>query len=610
MTDIPSPFDRLRFFCLLNFPLFFIIFLLYGALNPAAFSLASWAYFIVLSLVHAGLSCFLFLFVLPALVYFLSYKWLKPIMVSPLIASFGQFFLCVDLFCYSQFQTHINAPILAMILSPARAEIFDLTGSEYFSLGFVLGSLLFLQFILSKLSKNCRLGMLRFLRAGQYALIFLFLASQGIYAFADAAYKPQFLKPTELIPGFWGLTAKRFLARHHLVPPVRQQGFYSNNSKLHYPLNPLKIKKIRNKPNILVIAIDAWRFDSLTSAITPRIFAHARQFCNFKAHYSGGNCTRSGIFSLFYSVNPADFDAFYRAGKGPVLFDVLKQQGYKIGIFPSASALSPPFHRTVFVNVPEFNPATEGIDSVARDKAVTQKVKEFTTSAVKAKKPFFAFVFYDSAHAYQYPENEIRAPFQPAQKVNHLNLHRPDNQYLYRNQYQNALFFVDSLVGDVLEDLQMKDAFANTFIIITSDHGEEFNDNGKGYWGHNSNFTPAQTRVPLLVHWPRQQMACEITHITSHYDIVPTLLAEVLGVKNATSDYALGFSLMNSALREVILMASYGKLALFLPLQNSLVIINRWGLYSLYDLKDNLQNKVELESRLYKNALAQMNRFH
>jgi membrane-anchored protein YejM (alkaline phosphatase superfamily) len=39
-------------------------------------------------------------------------------------------------------------------------------------------------------------------------------------------------------------------------------------------------------------------------------------------------------------------------------------------------------------------------------------------------------------------------------------------------------------------------------VIVTSDHGEEFNDTGKNYWGHNGNFSPYQVAVPLLVRGP------------------------------------------------------------------------------------------------------------
>lgn len=611
MIKAQSARQRLQFFNVLNFPLVLCGLLLYALHHTGTFTWISWGYLLLLSAAYAGLICFFLLFLLPLVFHYLTLKKLPLIGLAALSGAGLFFLLSLDYFCYATFQTHLNAPLFSMLLSPARAQIFDLTASEYLSLGFILAGICALQFILVLITARFKPPPSHLLRASQLLLLGLYGLSQGVYVWADAAFERQILQVSELTPGFWGMTAKRFLARHHLVSPDKQQASFNQKSAvLHYPLKPLTLKPAAPSPNILIIAIDAWRFDHINSQNTPHIAAISHKFTRFNAHYSGGNCTRSGIFSLFYSANPADFAAFYRAGTGPVLFDVLTQKGYEIGIFPSASALSPPFHRTVFANVSGFNAETPGKDSIERDKAITHKVKQFSAQALNAAKPFFAFVFYDSVHAYHYPDKGISAPFQPAKKINHLNLSSANNQRLYRNQYQNALYFVDSLVGEVLDDLQAKNALDNTVIIITADHGEEFNDNGKGYWGHNSNFTPAQTHVPMLLHRPGQHAAAEINHVTSHYDIIPTLMNDLLGVKNPPADYALGHSLQDAAVRDVILMASYGKSALFIPKDNMLAEINRWGLYDIYDLKGNQKRHARLDGNLFRHALSQMNHFH
>lgn len=96
----------------------------------------------------------------------------------------------------------------------------------------------------------------------------------------------------------------------------------------------------------------------------------------------------------------------------------------------------------------------------------------------------------------------------------------------------------------------------NSIIIVSADHGNEFNDNGLGYYGHNSNFTDAQIHIPLVIHWPGKAPH-EYHHITTSYDLTATLLPEVLGVTNDTSDYTIGKSFFDKSPRDLIISSSY-----------------------------------------------------
>jgi membrane-anchored protein YejM (alkaline phosphatase superfamily) len=82
----------------------------------------------------------------------------------------------------------------------------------------------------------------------------------------------------------------------------------------------------------------------------------------------------------------------------------------------------------------------------------------------------------------------------------------------------------------------------STIVIITGDHGQEFNENRKNYWGHGSNFSQWQLRVPLVLHYPNVKPE-HFTHKTTHYDIAPTVMQRWLGVKNVTTDYSMGYDL-------------------------------------------------------------------
>ena len=74
---------------------------------------------------------------------------------------------------------------------------------------------------------------------------------------------------------------------------------------------------------------------------------------------------------------------------------------------------------------------------------------------------------------------------------------------------------------------------------MTADHGNEFDDNHQGYWGHGSNFTQYQLRTPLIIYWPGKNPQL-FTQQTSHYDIAPTLVTRIFGCTNPIPDYGIG----------------------------------------------------------------------
>ena len=70
----------------------------------------------------------------------------------------------------------------------------------------------------------------------------------------------------------------------------------------------------------------------------------------------------------------------------------------------------------------------------------------------------------------------------------------------YFNRYRNSAYWTDGELARVTGYLKEKGLLENTIVVVSSDHGEEFNDNKLNYWGHNGNYTDAQIKVPLIVH--------------------------------------------------------------------------------------------------------------
>jgi membrane-anchored protein YejM (alkaline phosphatase superfamily) len=123
---------------------------------------------------------------------------------------------------------------------------------------------------------------------------------------------------------------------------------------------------------------------------------------------------------------------------------------------------------------------------------------------------------------------------------------------------------VDSLVGRVLDDLERRKLLERTLVIVTSDHGMEFDESGLGFTGHGTAFSDVQLQTPLVVRWPGRSPG-RVGRRTSHNDVAPTLLTELFGCANPPSDYASGHSLFSDAQWNWLIAASYADFALIEP---------------------------------------------
>ena len=69
-------------------------------------------------------------------------------------------------------------------------------------------------------------------------------------------------------------------------------------------------------------------------------------------------------------------------------------------------------------------------------------------------------------------------------------------------RYLTAVHFIDSLFGGVLDDLERRKLLDRTVVVVTSDHGMEFDENGLGFTGHSTAYSEYQMHTPLVVRWP------------------------------------------------------------------------------------------------------------
>ena len=96
------------------------------------------------------------------------------------------------------------------------------------------------------------------------------------------------------------------------------------------------------------------RPDAISPELTPNIAAFRERSVNFANHYSGGNSSRMGFFSLFYGLPSTYWQTFYDTQQPPVLMDELRTAGYEFSLHSAIGFGSPTLvDRTVFAGVPD-----------------------------------------------------------------------------------------------------------------------------------------------------------------------------------------------------------------------------------------------------------------
>jgi len=474
--------------------------------------------------------------------------------------AFGLLHLCVllDAKLYQMFRFHINGMVVNVLFTPGGVSALDLdrvmilagVGAVLLVLAAETAVLLF-----ATRREECRQTD-NTIKLGKWVIlgliVFLMVTEKVIFAIADVHDYADITKYEKTLPLYFPITF-----RGNYVKDSGNRGqltLAKPKSLLKYPLGPLSISKPTPDPlNVVVILLDSWRSDVFSKDNTPEIWEFSKNATVCQNHYSGGNCTRFGVFSLFYGLYGDYWYQFLAEKRSPVILDVLQQNGYAIKAFASAPLTFPEFNTTVFVNVAteDLHDDWPGKSSCERDRQLTDKLVALLDNG-SIPEPFFLFVFYDSSHGtYDYPKEFGR--YTPAGKNRYLRsrLTKEEMMPLF-NSYRNSILYEDFLAGKVLQSLRQGGLLSRTMVVITSDHGEEFRE--KGYRGHTSAFTDMQIKVPMILHIPGQPPGC-VTAITSHLDIVPTLLSAI-GCKNDPRDYCLGTSIFDGRKRKGYIVSS------------------------------------------------------
>jgi membrane-anchored protein YejM (alkaline phosphatase superfamily) len=503
--------------------------------------------------------------------------WLNPLLFSILIL-----LIVVDSQIYSFFRFHINLMVWNVITTEGGWSTLGISSLEI-GIYFLLSALFtFIQYKLFYFLQKKSLRPFP-LRSHIVGLIILQITSTLVYAYGDLYDDSSITKVYHIVPYYQPLTVKRSYYRIYGHLPTPQIDINIKLSgDLKYPLKPIDWQEPQQKYNFIFLIIDCFRQQSFDANITPNLWRFSKDSQTFTNHYSGGNATRNGVFSILYGVYSTYWDHFLRQNQSPLFIDRLQQLEYNTQVYASTLQSFPEFRKTAFVNMNDKIKDDFPGEIYQKDQQVLDSVEKYIGQ--NKDKNFFTYSLLDAAHStYSFPATATY--YKPIiTNVTYSLLTDEQKRIHMKNRYHNALRHLDERLGIFLDSLKSSGVLKNTIIVITGDHGDEFMEYGN--IGHSNAFTPQQIMSPLIMYIPNKA-GQTFTHKTNHNDIMATLIP-MLGAKNPVSDFSHGINLFDITTSKDTLACSWDNCAL----------VDDLG-YMIFGTKSYNSHKVEFRNKKY-----------
>lgn len=499
-----------------------------------------------------------------------------------------QIFIYIDKFIYKLYGFHINGFVLNIVFTKGGLESMGSSDSMFMEVTLLLSLWLLAELVLFVLALKLEFPsrpvvgkMLRMnaVYLGLIAVCWLGQAMMYGVCFCKAVKSVQ--SASEAVPLYQPVTFNKQLSLFG-IERVRTPEFRLGDngiSSIQYPLKPIETRPDHPNYNLVILVAESLRADMVNPEVMPATYQFAQKSGHFLNHYSSGNGTRMGLFGLFYGLYGNYWFDFLREVRPPLLMETLMDRKYQIELFTSARFCYPEFDKTVFAGVPkedmhEVDPGRDFDKSVfagipkentkevsidkgwVKDRQNVAEMLDFFDHRDKAR-PFMTFMFFESPHArYYFPsETVIRPNYLEDFSYATMDLKRDID--LIRNRYINSCHHLDTQIERIITYLENNGLLDSTMVVIASDHGEEFMENGR--WGHNSDYTQEQIKSAMVLYVPKIEPK-EYHKITSHLDVAPTLL-NVLGVANPPQDYCLGYDMLGSTERDYTVVSDWSSLA-------------------------------------------------
>jgi arylsulfatase A-like enzyme len=308
-------------------------------------------------------------------------------------------------------------------------------------------------------------------------------------------------------------------------------------------------------PNVVLYVVDTVRADHLgcygsARPATPRIDAFSRDAVLFGDAVAQSSWTLSATASILTGMTPRHHGAvgetFAIRPEVPTLAELLHAGGYTSAAFSTNYFVSADFGQARgfdrFRLYPERPGKRKGV--YLPSSALFRRVRRWL--AARPPEPFFLYVHATDPHWPYRPPRRYLRPFR-AGTVDDPAIRRatdaafpfffgnvrwgerrwalPDDELaVLRDLYDAELRQSDDYFGRLLDLLAAAGRLENTVVVLTSDHGEEFQDHGG--LAHGQTLYDEVLHVPLVVRLPHGAAGgTRVARTVQQVDIAPTVLA-------------------------------------------------------------------------------------
>lgn len=465
--------------------------------------------------------------------------------LTVIFSTIGLTLLLVDTEVFFRFNLHLSALVWNLLVNPDNGEL-----SRVWQIFFApMPIILLVQMLFSRWSwqKLRSLERQKWLRPVGIFFLCSFITTHLIYAWADAfIYRPITMQKSNF-PLSYPMTAHSFLEKHGFLDKeeysqrIAEQGRL-DALKLDYPKHPLVFTEQQN-PNLIFITLSGLRSDAIVADKMPKLSAFAENATQYQKHYSSGNQENTGLMGLFYGLSATYLDSVLSHKTQSVLLQQLQQREYQIGVFSSSENSTALFKQALF---PQIKNTTRKLSNEQQTADFTKWLEQNKNSG----KPLMGY----------------------------LNLVIPTG--LSEQDYLTQLDKIDQLLALTFPQI------ANTdIVIITASQGYVFANQNSSL---NNRFTEESIRVPLIISW-NTLMKGKIERLTSHVDIVPTLMKHAFKVSNPISDYSQGQDLLTEPQHNWALVANYLWNAI-ITADGTQYHIDKKGNYQKYNQRNQLES--------------------
>ena len=471
--------------------------------------------------------------------------------LSVILATAGMTLLLIDSEVFTRFHLHLNPIVWQLVINPDENEMARDWQLMFISVPVILLlELVFATWSWQKLRSLTRRR--RFARPLAAFLFIAFIASLGVYIWADANfYRPITMQRANL-PLSYPMTARRFLEKHGLLDAQEYQRRLIEQGNpdavsVQYPLSELRYRDMGTGQNVLLITVDGLNYSRFEKQM-PALAGFAEQNISFTRHMSSGNTTDNGIFGLFYGISPSYMDGILSTRTPAALITALNQQGYQLGLFSSDGFTSPLYRQALLSDF-----SMPSVRTQSDEQTATQWINWLGRYAQEDNR-WFSWVSFNGTNI------------------------DDSNQQAFARKYSRAAGNVDDQINRVLNALRDSGKLDNTVVIITAGRGIPLSEEEETFdWSHG------HLQVPLVIHWPGTP-AQRINALTDHTDLMTTLMQRLLHVSTPASEYSQGQDLFNPQRRHYwVTAADNDTLAITTPKKT--LVLNNNGKYRTYNLR-------------------------